>query len=466
MGGSRGLMGPEAFAQLRAMVDKLLSKKVDDTAEGVSAALNRLSTGADTPSDADYYICQYARGGTSKTTYHRRPVSALWSYVKGKADAVYAAKSHGHSVFDVRFSPRRASAGSVMPVHAGFMGAGRCLSAFLPPSGIKLEYSNDGGATWLDYGTGDAHKRKLASMPNPRNGYRLGGPNASGALGDMLRVTYEPSDGRYGLVQSALVWVSTNGGSDLLCGVETSTIGAKGTWVERVARVEMNGWSGPNVVDLPPLTFGGYEGQTGNTYGWRFTFAKKADVPGKTPEVCTIDLYGTSVWNAVNEMMRTGHLYTWDDEGKGHFIGSADSATEAASAAKLKTARRITFEGAASGSALFDGSGDVTVTLSSSAQAPSFLAAHPPGSIYRETTGRSPAAEWGGAWRLVDSLDGFAWLRTDSGRSDNFTAAQFLAAHPVGCIFEWNKAINPGAVYGGTWRKTPSIGAHTFERTE
>lgn len=44
MGGSRGLMGPEAFAQLRAMVDKLLDKKVDDTAEGVSAALNRLST--------------------------------------------------------------------------------------------------------------------------------------------------------------------------------------------------------------------------------------------------------------------------------------------------------------------------------------------------------------------------------------------------------------------------------------
>ena len=90
MGGSRGLMGPEAFAQLRAMVDKLLDKKVDDTAEGVSAALNRLTTGSDTPSDADYYICQYARGGTSKTTYHRRPVSALWSYVKGKADAVYA----------------------------------------------------------------------------------------------------------------------------------------------------------------------------------------------------------------------------------------------------------------------------------------------------------------------------------------------------------------------------------------
>ena len=412
MGGSRGLMGPEAFAQLRAMVDKLLDKKVDDTAEGVSAALNRLTTGSDTPSDADYYIGQYARGGTSKTTYHRRPVSALWSYVKGKADAVYASKSHVHSAFDVQFSPRRASTGSVMPVHAAFMGAGRCLSAFLPPSGIKLEYSNDGGDTWLDYGTGDAHKRKLASMPNPRNGYRLGGPNASGALGDMLRVTYEPSDGRYGLVQSALVWVSTNGGSDLLCGVETSTMGEKGTWVERVAPVEMSGWSGPNVVDLPRLTFGGFEDQTGNTYGWRFTFAKKADVPGKTPEVCTIDLYGTSVWNPVNEMMRTGHLYTWDDEGNGHFIGSADSATEAASAAKLKTPRRITFEGAATGSATFDGSADVTVNLAASA-----------------------------------------------------SAASFLAAHPVGCVYMTTVHTNPGTLYGGTWVERPSTGAFLYERT-
>lgn len=409
MGGSRGLMGPEAFAQLRIMVNKLLAKKVDDTAEGVSAALNRLATGGSTPSDADYYICQYAGGGTSQTTYHRRPVSALWSYIKVKADAVYAAKSHRHSAFDVGYSPRAASPGGIDPVHAGYMGAGRCLSAFLPPSGIKLEYSTDGGATWLDYGTGDAHKRRLASMPNPRSGYRLGGPSASGAFGDMLRVTYEPSDGRYGLVRSALVWVSTNGGSDLLCGVETSTLGAKGTWVERVSPVEMNGWSGPNVVDLPPLTFGGFEGQTGNTYGWRFTFSKKADVPGKTPDVLSIDLYGDSVWNAVNEMMRSGHLYSWDDEGNGRFIGSADSATEAA---KLATARRITFTGAATGSATFDGSADVTVNLAASA-----------------------------------------------------SSASFLAAHPVGCVYMTTVHTNPGTLYGGTWVERPSTGAFLYERT-
>lgn len=409
MGGSRGLMGPEAFAQLRIMVNKLLAKKVDDTAEGVSAALNRLATGSGTPSDADCYISEVVGGGASGASYHRRPVSALWSYIKAKADAVYAAKSHVHSAFDVRFFPGRASAGSVMPVHLGVMGAGRCLSAFLPPSGIKVEYSTDGGATWLDYGAGDAARSRLASMRDARIWYKLGGPDASGAHGDMLRITYEPSDGRYGLVRSALVWASTMGGSSLTCSVETSTIGAKGTWVERVSPVEMDGWPGPNAVDLPPLTFGGHENQTSNTYGWRFTFGKKADVPGKIQTVGSIDLYGDSVWNAANEMMRSGHLYSWDDEGNGHFIGSADSATEAA---KLKTARRITFAGAATGSATFDGSADITVNLAAKT-----------------------------------------------------SAAGFLEAHPVGCVYMTTIHTNPGTLYGGTWVERPSTGAFLYERT-
>ena len=46
--------------------------------------LNALSTGSSDPVDADYYISQYVNGGTTTTTYHRRPMSALWNYVKGK----------------------------------------------------------------------------------------------------------------------------------------------------------------------------------------------------------------------------------------------------------------------------------------------------------------------------------------------------------------------------------------------
>ena len=67
-----------------------------------SVLINNLSIGDSTPQDDDYYVSQYAGGGTTSTTYYRRPVKALWSYIKGKGDAIYqpkgsyAASSHTH----------------------------------------------------------------------------------------------------------------------------------------------------------------------------------------------------------------------------------------------------------------------------------------------------------------------------------------------------------------------------------
>lgn len=57
------------------------------TDAGVSALINKLDTGSSTPVDNDYYISQYVNGGTTTTSYHRRPMSALWAYIKGKIDA-------------------------------------------------------------------------------------------------------------------------------------------------------------------------------------------------------------------------------------------------------------------------------------------------------------------------------------------------------------------------------------------
>lgn len=78
-----------------------LDGKVDLSADGVSKAINKLSTGTATPSDTDYYVSQYAGGGTNTTSYHRRPVSALWSYIKNKADSVYASAGHTHTANQV-----------------------------------------------------------------------------------------------------------------------------------------------------------------------------------------------------------------------------------------------------------------------------------------------------------------------------------------------------------------------------
>ena len=63
----------------------------------MSALCNALDTATSNPADADYYICQYANGGTTTTTYYRRPVSKLYNYMKGKFDSVYSASGHTHS---------------------------------------------------------------------------------------------------------------------------------------------------------------------------------------------------------------------------------------------------------------------------------------------------------------------------------------------------------------------------------
>lgn len=74
-----------------------LNGKVSNTQAGVNAAINLLGTGSDIPSDNDYYISQYANGGTTTTTYHRRPVVKLYEYIKTKLESVFAAKSHTHN---------------------------------------------------------------------------------------------------------------------------------------------------------------------------------------------------------------------------------------------------------------------------------------------------------------------------------------------------------------------------------
>ena len=81
----------------RTQVDEKLTDKANKTADDLNTMINALTTGASTPTDADYYVSQYVGGGSTTTTYHRRPMSALWTYIKSKADSVFAAKSHTHN---------------------------------------------------------------------------------------------------------------------------------------------------------------------------------------------------------------------------------------------------------------------------------------------------------------------------------------------------------------------------------
>lgn len=93
--------------------------------------------------------------------------------------------------------------------------------------------------------------------------------------------------------------------------------------------------------------------------------------------------------------------------------GLATGATvpkKAETAGKLAAARTVAISGAVNGSATWDGSGDLSITVEGDSAAAGFLAAHPVG-FYAETSGADPN-DYGGTWQRAPSVGPHTWLRT------------------------------------------------------
>ena len=88
----------------------------------------------------------------------------------------------------------------------------------------------------------------------------------------------------------------------------------------------------------------------------------------------------------------------------------ATDSNNSKTAARLKSARKVSITGAVKGSATWDGSGDLEIVVAGDSAAAGFLAAHPVGT-YMETNGYDPS-DYGGEWQMVPSVGPYTWLRT------------------------------------------------------
>ena len=94
-------------------------------------------------------------------------------------------------------------------------------------------------------------------------------------------------------------------------------------------------------------------------------------------------------------------------------VGALDVGGTAASAEKLATARTIALSGAVTGSARFDGSGDVSIVTTGQSAAAQFLAAYPVGSYYYTSDASFDPSAYGGTWERVYTVGGpITWHRT------------------------------------------------------
>lgn len=205
-------------------------------------------------------------------------------------------------------------AGSFGPIDAAMiseLGANRF--AFGNPKGITVEYSNDAGNTWLDYGESDINKGRLLVDGYP---FVIGKVKSSTPANDMLRVTIDTSIstgiGIYSKLNKFCIDISTNGSQGTYCTIQKALQNAPTVFTDVVTNVPISGWSGYNIINTDNIIT--YGNDPTAQYGrLRFIFGNTGnptDYPGMA--VNKICAFGGVGWTTPSNMAKNGHLYTYD----------------------------------------------------------------------------------------------------------------------------------------------------------
>ena len=184
--------------------------------------MNALNVGSSTPADADYYISQYVNGGTTTKTYHRRPMSALWEYIKGKISSVLGltATAYGGTAVNVTGTVAVAHAGmpSGVPIANGGTGATSAANARtnlgVPPTSHASTATTYGAASTTNYG-----HAKLSSATNSSSEALAATPKAVKAAYDLANTANTAAGNAMSVASGALYFKVTYSisGSNVVC---------------------------------------------------------------------------------------------------------------------------------------------------------------------------------------------------------------------------------------------------------
>lgn len=203
--------------------------------------------------------------------------------------------------------------GGVSPIDAALndeLSANRL--AFMPAKDITVEYSTNGGSTWLDYGLTDSQKQALVTTDHAVYvGKKI---NSKATVNDKLRITIAASEGyTYFLLRKIQILASTGGATGTTVHIEKAMRGSETTF-STVATYDIGGWSGWNTIPYA-TAFGGSTGQTTNVGVLRFTFSLagvNADYNSNLL-ISKIRMFGDTSWvTSGGSIAVNGHMYSYD----------------------------------------------------------------------------------------------------------------------------------------------------------
>lgn len=191
--------------------------------------------------------------------------------------------------------------------------------AFMRTAGISVEYSRDGGETWVDYEANNDVKTRLFNGVG--TALYIGGSTETGIdkSAYMLRVTILTNTASIytGLVKF-IIDVCTYGSSGCYCTIQGRThanyASDTDTWATFADKQPISGWSGFNVINTSTITtYGNSDWQYQQV---RFTFGVAAHSASSSYAglfIKRIFGYGGVGWTNPSTMAATGHLYSYDE---------------------------------------------------------------------------------------------------------------------------------------------------------
>ena len=250
-----------------------------------------------------------------------KQASGSYAAANHNHNGVYAPASHNHTLANIS-TGEYCTAGSVHPINAPLISSMRGNRTFgLNPSDITIEYSKDGGATWLDYGASDDKK---SSLFNEIRGGDVGlgkatntELNVAQGTKSRLRITIKATNSsRYCGIDKTYIWFLSNGNTTR-CSCSTASFAEKNTWVPVWTDKPLSGWSGPNFFNHRMIMFQGPSGTSDtNCYAIRYEFwMTQISTQYPAAQVLKINTYGPTAWETGNApFVGNDHLYTWDNK--------------------------------------------------------------------------------------------------------------------------------------------------------
>ena len=248
---------------------------------------------------------------TSTNPVQNKVIKAALDGKINKTDKIYEANLEwgGRDILD-----------GFSPIDAGMVPElGSDHFCFFPPSNVDIEYSIDGGKTWLDYGLTIDQKWKLFSQEAD---YVIGKCTSNNQSTDnLLRITMRAANVIYTQIKKFIFYISTNGSHQSYVNIETQKDGSD--FKAYGGKHYLQGWSGYTIVNFEIIreqSVAGDDFRFGTTRYCnadtiRFTFGHEGfadNNPDKGLTVKRIMAFGGICWSAPSNMATNGHLYSYN----------------------------------------------------------------------------------------------------------------------------------------------------------